>query len=109
MTVADLQKALLLKTAYEGMNLSKSVNGCYTGDMLSSVLKRAKSGNIWLTVVNNQNTVAVAMLRGLSCIIMCEGVKPTAEALKTALEKKIPILLSNKTTYQTAIEIGKVI
>ncbi len=109
MTVADLQNALLIKTAYEGMNLSKTVTGCYTGDMLSSVLKHAKPGNVWLTVVNNPNTVAVAMLRGLSCIIMCEGVKPTADALKAALEKKIPILLTNKTAYQLAVEIGKVI
>ena len=109
MTVAELKERLVLRSAYQGMNLSKNINGCYIGDYLSVVMKNAKANNIWITVVNNQNTVGVAMLKGLSCIIMCENIKPTAEALKEAMEKNIPILLSEKTAYQLATEISKVI
>jgi len=109
MTVADLQRNLSLKIIYDDVSGDKAVKGCYIGDLLSSVLKNAKAGNIWLTVVNNPNTVAVAMLRGLSGIIMCEGVKPTNEAIKAAHEKKIPILLSDKTCFELAVEISKVI
>lgn len=109
MTVAELKERLVLRSAYQGMNLSKNINGCYIGDYLSVVMKNAKANNIWITVVNNQNTVGVAMLKGLSCIVMCENIKPTAEALKEATEKNIPILLSEKTAYQLATEISKVI
>lgn len=109
MTVAELKEILVLRSAYQGMNLSRNINGCYIGDYLSVVMKNAKANNIWITVVNNQNTVGVAMLKGLSCIIMCENIKPTAEALKEAMEKNIPILLSEKTAYQLAVEISKVI
>ena len=109
MTVADLKEKLYLKSAYPNINLNRTVSGCYTGDYLSNVMKNAKHNNIWLTVVNNHNTVAVAMLKGLSCIIMCENVKPTAEALKHSLDRGIPILLSEKTSYELAVEISKVI
>ena len=109
MTVAELKEILVLRSAYQGMHLSRNINGCYIGDYLSVVMKNAKANNIWITVVNNQNTVGVAMLKGLSCIVMCENIKPTAEALKEAMEKNIPILLSEKTAYQLATEISKVI
>ena len=109
MTVADLRERLCLRSAYQGMKADKIVNGCYIGDYLSIVMKGAKTGNIWLTVVNNPNTVAVAMLKQISCIIMCENVKPTAEAVNLSAEKGIPILLSDKTAYQLAVEISKVI
>lgn len=91
------------------MNCNKIIDGCYIGDYLSYVIKNAKPHNIWLTVVNNPNTVAVAMLKNLSCIIMCENVKPTEETVKTASDKGIPILLTTKTAYQLAVEISRVI
>lgn len=109
MTVTDLKEQLCLHSAYSNMDCNKIINGCYIGDYLSHVMKNAKPQNIWLTVVNNPNTVAVAMLKGLSCIIMCENVKPTEETIKTASEKKIPILLYNRTAYQLAVEISRVI
>lgn len=109
MTVTDLKEQLCLRSAYPNMDCNKIINGCYIGDYLSYVMKNAKPQNIWLTVVNNPNTVAVAMLKGLSCIIMCENVKPTEETIKIATEKKIPILLYNKTAYQLAVEISRVI
>lgn len=79
------------------------------GDYLSIVMKGAKLGNVWLTVVNNPNTVAVAMLKQISCIIMCESVKPTTETVNVAIDKGIPIFLSDKTAYQLAVEISRVI
>ncbi|MEE1154606.1 MAG: DRTGG domain-containing protein [Acutalibacteraceae bacterium] len=109
MTVAELKEKLVLRSAYSNMNLSKNINGCYIGDYLSVVMKNAKPNNIWITVVNNQNTVGVAMLKGLSCIIMCDNIKPTAEAVKEAVDKNIPILISDKSAYQLAVEINRVI
>lgn len=109
MTVTDLKEQLCLKSAYINMNCNKIIDGCYIGDYLSYVIKNAKPHNIWLTVVNNPNTVAVAMLKNLSCIIMCENVKPTEETVKIASDKGIPILLTTKTAYQLAVEISRVI
>ena len=109
MTITDLKEQLCLKSAYINMNCNKIIDGCYVGDYLSYVIKNAKPHNIWLTVVNNPNTVAVAMLKSLSCIIMCENVKPTEETVKAASDKGIPILLTTKTAYQLAVEINRVI
>lgn len=109
MTVAALIEKLCLKTAYPLEPSEKQVIGCYAGDLLSNVIKKAKQGNVWLTVINNPNTVAVAMLRGLSCIIMCDGSRPTEQAIKDAAQKGIPILLSSKSVYETAVDISRVI
>lgn len=45
----------------------------YCGDLLSWVMGRAKSGNAWITIMNNINVVAVASLADVTCVIFAEG------------------------------------
>ena len=40
---------------------------------------------------------------------MCDGSKPTEQAIKDAAQKGIPILLSGKSVYETAVDISRVI
>lgn len=109
MTVGELRERLCLRTAYQPINLNKRVYGCYVGDYLSNAMNNAKAGNIFITVVNNSNIVAVAMLRQVSCIILCENTRPDKEALQEAINHDIPILLTKETAYEMAVRISKVI
>ena len=61
MKIKDLADKLNLKvlTPYDE---DKNVTGCYSGDLLSWVMSRAKEGDVWLTVMGNVNAVAVAVL-----------------------------------------------
>ena len=53
----------------------REINGAYIGDLLSWVMGKAQSGNVWITIMNNVNIVAVATLTDVSCILLCENVK----------------------------------
>ena len=55
------------------------------------------------------NVVAVASLLDVSCVILAEGVALDEDALKAATEKQINLLVSEKSTYETAVELGKVL
>lgn len=110
MTVAELKEKLCLKTAFQPMvNMNREITGCYASDYLSNAMKNAKPGNILLTVVSNSNIVAVAMLRNISCIVICENTKPDKETIAQAIKRNIPILISNRSVYNMAVEISKVI
>ncbi|MBE7015556.1 MAG: AraC family transcriptional regulator [Ruminococcaceae bacterium] len=101
MNVSDFVKKLDLAVLTE-TDLDRPVNGCYIGDLLSWVMGRATSGDIWITIMNNINIVAVASLTDCACILLCEGVNVEKEIINKANSQDIIILQSDKTAYELA-------
>ncbi len=87
----------------------REINGVYCGDLLSWVMGKAQADNVWVTIMSNINVVAVASLSDVACVILAEGVLPDEDAKKAAQEKDINILLSDKSTYELALELGQVL
>ena len=106
MTVNDLQAALSLipVSLPEG---DREVEGVYIGDLLSWVMGRAQSGNVWLTIMSNLNIVAVATLSDVSCIVLCEGVTLDETVKNTAEAKGINILATDATAYEAAKKLAE--
>jgi hypothetical protein len=106
MTVTELQQALSLTpvTIPEG---EREVEGVYIGDLLSWVMGRAQSDNVWLTIMSNLNVVAVATLSDVSCILLCEGVTLEESVRSTAEEKGINILATSLTAYEAAKKLAE--
>lgn len=110
MTVKELEKALnLTYLCGEDIATEKEVDGCYCGDLLSWVMSRAEPGNIWLTVMGNVNSIGVAVLADISCIILTENAALDEDAKKRAEQQGVVILTTEKNTYQLASEISKLI
>ena len=108
MTVSELQQALSLTpvTLPEG---DRVVEGAYIGDLLSWVMGRAQSDNVWLTIMSNLNVVAVATLSDVSCILLCEGVSLDESVRSTAEAKGVNVLATAMTAYEAAkklVELG---
>ncbi len=104
MTVKELQE----KCAFKAVCMpdgDREINGCYIGDLLSWVMGRAQSDNVWITIMSNINIVAVASLTDVSCIVLAEGVTIDDSIISTAEQKGINILLSEKRTYETAVAV----
>jgi len=74
------------------VSVSKEISGLYACDLLSFVMSHARENNVLLTVVSNFNTLAVASLLNLSCIIFVSGVIPKQEFIEKAEEEKIALL-----------------
>lgn len=107
MTVTELIAKMGLEVETEGQN--KEITGCYTGDLLSLAMANVFSGNIWVTVQTNINTVAVATLTDAACIILPQGLEPDEKARMKADNEEVYILSSDKTAYELCAEIGRLI
>ena len=108
MTVKDFAERLNLKILTEG-DLTREVTGCYSGDLLSWVMSRAKEGDAWLTVMGNVNSVAVAVLSDCACVILTENSPLDDLAVEKALQQGITFLSSEKNAYELSVEISKLI
>lgn len=103
MTVKDLSNALSLTyLCGEEFADERNINGCYCGDLLSWVMSRAKQDNIWLTVMGNINSVGVAVLADLACIILTENASLDEDAKNKAEMNDVIILSTPETTYKIA-------
>lgn len=87
----------------------RAVTGAYIGDLLSWVMGKAREGDAWITIMTNINTVAVATLCDVSCVILAEGTTPDEDTLRTAESKGINIISSNLSAYETALKLSGII
>ena len=110
MTVNELRNALDLKyLCGEAIAHEKEIEGCYCGDLLSWVMSRAEPGNIWLTVMGNVNSIGVAVLADISCIILTENASLDEDAKKRAEEQGVVILTTAENSYTVASRISELI
>jgi hypothetical protein len=84
----------------------REIGGVYIGDLLSWVMGRAKENDAWITIMSNQNVIAVASLADVACVILAEGVTADPELVSLATEKNINILASTAPLYETACLIA---
>lgn len=87
----------------------KEVSGAYVGDLLSWVMGKADTGNVWITIMSNVNIVAVATLADTSCVLLAEGVIPEEDVLDTAMSKGVNILCSPLSAYELANKISRLV
>lgn len=81
-------------------------SGVYSGDVLSRAMTRIKPGNVWITVVSNINTVAVANLTKAACVILAEGAVLPKEAVAVAEENRVTVFSSPLTVYELCAKIA---
>lgn len=85
------------------------IRGGYIGDLLSWVMGRAKLDDAWITIMSNSNTVAVASLADVSCVILSESVTLSETDLATAEENGINVLSTPLTTFEAAAKLKEII
>ncbi len=106
MTVEELAKKLDLNYLCGEEFATTTVSGCYCGDLLSWVMSRAKTGDAWLTVMGNINSVGVAVLADIACIVLTENAVFDAPALERAVQNEVIVLQTQRSTYETAVAVA---
>ena len=108
MTVKDFIEKCDLKIHVEG-ELDREIKDCYIGDLLSWVMGRAPADSAWLTVMGNINSIAVATLADVSCIVLVESAALDDEAKAKAEMHDVTILSTDKNSYTLVVELSKLI
>ncbi|MBR7032457.1 MAG: hypothetical protein IKI03_02345 [Clostridia bacterium] len=81
--------------------------GVYAGDFLSRAMSRVGAGDLWITIMNNVNVIAVASLTDASAVLLAEDVSLMPDALDAAREKDVTVLSSGMSVYELCVALGK--
>ena len=107
MTVGDIKERLGLKALCENEDsLSREVTGGYCGDLLSWVMSRAKAGD---AVMGNVNSIGVAALADIACIILTESAPLDEDARIRAEQNGVAVYQTAKNAYETAVSLSGLI
>lgn len=74
-------------------------------DLLSIAMGKAPADGVWVTVMGNKNTLAVASLADVACIVLAEGVSLDDKTLEKAEEEGIAILSTELPVFEAALRI----
>ena len=102
MTLQDLIDSNKYQIVNEGTDLSKKLTRPFCCDLLSVAMSRASEGCVWVTVMSNVNTLAVASLTETGCIILAEGRTMDEGCVDKAKEQDITVLRSTDPIFETA-------
>lgn len=102
MTVIEAAIACGFEIICGGNNPHRIIESVYCCDLLSLVMGRAPTGCGWVTVMGNQNAVAVAVLADISCIILAEGMGLDSQAKEKALQQGICVFSTPMPVFEAA-------
>ncbi|MGN6712804.1 hypothetical protein [Anaerocolumna jejuensis] len=105
MTVKELIDKNIFQLVNEGENLNQEITDPYCCDLLSVAMGKAPRGAVWVTVMANMNTLAVAALTDVACIILAEGVLPDEQTVNKAKEQGITVLAAGEPVFETSLLI----
>lgn len=105
MTVQELIHENIFTTINIGENLDRTISTPYCCDLLSFAMSKAPADSIWITVMGNVNTIAVASLAEVACILLAEGAVLDHAALEKVQAQKITVLGTDKPIFEAALSV----
>lgn len=72
-------------------------------------MSKAPENGAWVTVMGNKNTLAVASLSDVSCIILAEGITFSDEDLACAKKEGIAVLRRNYRSLWLQLKIQELL
>lgn len=103
MTVAEIASKLNMETLCMPVG-EREITGVYAGDLLSWVMGRAQSGDLWVTIMTNVNVVAVAVMADVACVVVSENAEIGEDVIEKAASQGVNLLRTPLTTYQVCHE-----
>lgn len=100
-TIFELPGFRVLEEGDPGREISR----VFCCDLLSIAMGKAPADGVWVTVMGNRNTLAVASLTDTACIILAEGVSLDEETLKKAREEGIAVLSTDLPVFDAALKV----
>ncbi|MDD2414105.1 MAG: AraC family transcriptional regulator [Eubacteriaceae bacterium] len=106
MKVSELVKQKPFVLLNESVDTNREIETGYVGDLLSWVMANADNGCAWVTIQTHLNTIAVATLLEMACIIIPEDADVEVETIAKATEEGIPIIKTALNAYEVCTFLG---
>lgn len=101
MTVKELEGLLEAERLTAG-DADGEISGGYVCDVLSVAMVEGFAGMAWITVQANINALAVAVMRGASCLVFPHGRKAEQDVIDRANANGVALLSSSAAAYEIA-------
>jgi hypothetical protein len=108
MTIKEISAALGAEIAQKEFD-DDEVQGAYTSDLLSDVMAYAKEGGALITIQAHKNTVAVATLVNINCIIICNNRPLPEDMLEAAKDEGIAVLLTKENQFTVSGKLYEIL
>ena len=105
MTIKELIDSHLFETINIGDDTERSISGLFCCDLLSIAMSKAPADSVWVTVMGNINTLAVAALCDVGCIVLAEGVSLDDTAKAKAIQQHITVLRTEMPIFDAALKV----
>ena len=105
MTVKELVDRQIFRVVNLGEELDREVTKVFCCDLLSIAMGRAPSDSAWVTVMGNVNTIAVATLADVACVVLAEGAQPDDMCRARAEQQGVTVLATEEPIFQAALKV----
>lgn len=92
---------------HKGTDTDKALSKVFCCDLLSFAMSRNPEGSVWITVMGNVNTVAVAVLTDGGCIVLAENAALDDLAMTRAKEQNVTILRTPLPVFDAGLIVYK--
>ena len=104
MTIKELIQTNTFQLLNDGGSHDTVLTGCYCCDLLSIAMGHAPEGCVWVTVMNNVNTLAVASLAECGCVVLACDVVADDAFLAKAAEQNITVFKTGLPVFDAALK-----
>lgn len=97
---------MALEVLVSGEMSDRFVSHGYACDMLSWVMAHATPTDLWMTILNSVNVIAVAVLTDCAAVLLTEGVELPEDVAARARDKQIIVLRTPLSTYEASVRLA---
>jgi predicted transcriptional regulator len=101
MLLKEIQKILSCRSLTDEKLLEKEIEYCFGSDLMSDVLRYAKTGSLLLTGITNNQVLQVSEIMDLTGIIFVRGKKPDDDVISQANQRGLPLLSTENLMFDT--------
>ena len=109
MTVKDLAERQLFDKVHMGESSDTKISRLFCCDLLSVAMGKAPAGGCWVTVMANLNTLAVASLADVACIVIAEGMEMDDNFIARAVMQDITVFHTEEPVFEAALMVQRLL
>lgn len=100
MELSFIISVLNAKMLTKGVKIDRSIQCAIACDLLSWVVGNARPNCAFITIQTSMNTIAVASLIEMGCIIIAENAAIDERVVNKAVQEDIPVITTALTTFE---------
>lgn len=105
MTLQELIDKSEFELVCGGNNGDTVISRVFCCDLLSFAMSRNPQNSVWVTVMGNVNTIAVAVLTEGACIVLAEGAALDEAAKEKAISQGVTVLRTELPIFEAGLRV----